>query len=333
MIAYKLNFTAPLHVDSQGTSFYEKADEFVHSDTLTAAIISCWRYLYDDSVDELAAHPPFTLSSAFPYYSDIYFFPRPLVDIFHEPEDGSESKTIKKIKWLSQPLFEQVLSGTLIDWNKERPELFAETFALLRDEAECLEEKSKSFRLMTVLERPRIAVNRIKDSAEEGSLFYFAEHYFREEAGLFFLAEFKNGTTRKKLDAVLQLLGDQGIGADRSVGKGTFIVEVDDLLELELPNDPELWITLSLYNPDRGEVKNGLLNEAAYDLTTRGGWISGTSLKKPPIKMFTEGSVFKQKPEGRTVGLFSEQQWKLLGLKNPILRHGRAFCLPMKGPK
>jgi CRISPR/Cas system CSM-associated protein Csm4 (group 5 of RAMP superfamily) len=59
MIAYKLNFLSPLHVDSRGTSFYEKADESVRSDTLTAAIVSCWHNLYEDSIDEMAAHPPF----------------------------------------------------------------------------------------------------------------------------------------------------------------------------------------------------------------------------------------------------------------------------------
>lgn len=96
MIAYKLNFISPLHVDSRGTSFYEKTDEFVRSDTLTAAIVSCWHNLYEDSIDELAAYPPFVLSSAFPYYADVYFFPRPFAEIVNEPADISENKKIKK---------------------------------------------------------------------------------------------------------------------------------------------------------------------------------------------------------------------------------------------
>ena len=331
MIAYKLNFISPLHVDSRGTSFYEKTDEFVRSDTLTAAIVSCWHNLYEDSIDELAAYPPFVLSSAFPYYADIYFFPIPFAEIVNEPADISENKKIKKIKWLSQDLFEMILSGQQIDWDKKPPNLIGETFALSSKDILSCGVEPCAVTIMAMHERPRIAVNRIGDSVDEGAFFYFAEYYFHEDAGLFFLAEFNNDAIREKFESVLRLLGDQGLGADRSVGKGAFTVERDRSFEFNVSEGPNYWLLLSLYSPCREEIESSLLKGASYDLTSRGGWISGTSLKRPPIRMFTEGSVFRKRPVGRVVELFSKKQRQLLNLHHPIFRHGKAFCLPMKG--
>ncbi|OUD14216.1 hypothetical protein [Thioflexithrix psekupsensis] len=45
-----LNFTAPLHVDSLGTGFYQETDKFIRSDTLSAALLSTWLQLFPEDV-------------------------------------------------------------------------------------------------------------------------------------------------------------------------------------------------------------------------------------------------------------------------------------------
>jgi CRISPR/Cas system CSM-associated protein Csm4 (group 5 of RAMP superfamily) len=85
-----------------------------------------------------------------------------------------------------------------------------------------------------------------------------------------------------------------------------------------------------LFNPDRQEIEDGLLDSSAYDFTGRGGWIAASCLKKPPLKMFMEGSVFSRKPEGRTVQVLSPGRFGSFVLKRPVFRHGRAFSASMR---
>ena len=76
MHCYRLSFTAPIHIDSRGDAFHERTESFIHSDTLSAALLSAWALLDPNNAEQRAITPPFRISSAFPFYQDHYFLPR-----------------------------------------------------------------------------------------------------------------------------------------------------------------------------------------------------------------------------------------------------------------
>jgi CRISPR-associated protein Csm4 len=97
MHCYRLSFKSPFHVDNRGTGFYEQSDHFIHSATLSAAIIASYALLYPEDASQWAKDPPFNISSAFPYCEDIYFLPRPVHSMaLNMPDD--QLKDAKKIK-------------------------------------------------------------------------------------------------------------------------------------------------------------------------------------------------------------------------------------------
>ena len=140
------------------------------------------------------------------------------------------------------------------------------------------------------------------------------------------------------LEEALCLLSIEGLGTDRNVGFGFFDYSVDNLT-LELPDDANHQVSLSLFIPESKEQLNEMLasNDVAYDFARRGGWITTypyNTLRKNAIYGFMPGSVFSLKegqicaPMGRIVNLRPEIGE--LTPDHPIWRNGKAIMLPVK---
>ena len=172
---------------------------------------------------------------------------------------------------------------------------------------------------------PRVAIDR-KTSAS--NIYHFGEVSFAQNCGLYFLMDLRLKEYEKKLKASIRVLGDEGIGGDRTYGKGLFKAEFEELkMDLE-PKDH--FVTLSLYYPKEEEVSISRY----YELVNRGGWIysiDAKNMRRKTVRMFSEGSVFKfadmpksgfygdlanVKPEG-----FAEHE---------VYRYGYAFAVPME---
>ena len=100
------------------------------------------------------------------------------------------------------------------------------------------------------------------------------------------------------------LLGDEGLGGDRTYGMGLFKPEFSEFSDfpkwLVLDGKADLWITMSLYRPNEEELEiEGFQPGGSwYRLVEKGGWIYSIGLRKPRVTYFEEGSVFKFKPDG-----------------------------------
>lgn len=146
------------------------------------------------------------------------------------------------------------------------------------------------------------------------------------------------------MQACLRLLADNGIGTDRSSGNGAFewTSEDWDTLQLEVPDNPAgRWMALSLFIP-KTEKDMGVLGQAAYELTKRGGYISSSTdedyalltIRKKSVYAFEEGSMLQcdDAPEGQIVDLRPNES--LLNNKeqktalHPVYRSGRALFIP-----
>jgi CRISPR-associated protein Csm4 len=313
MHCYRLSFTAPFHIDSRGDAFHERTDTFIHSDTLSAALLSAWALLDTEQAEQRAAEPSFKLSSAFPFYLERYFLPRAMTTQAVKLKDNQlkEAKQFKRLQWLEVELWKKSFQA---DWvnNLREQQIKQDCLAF----ASSIPEIDK---LWAEEERPRLALDRITNSSSEGQLFHLSRIWFAPEGGLYFLVSFSNDTEQKPFEAALSLLGDSGIGSDRSNGNGFFTWEKRQIQQLTLAEQHEAAVALSVVSPHANDQAGDWLENAAYKLISRGGWIGQSGLRKQRLRLFAEGSVFKQPLQGQVVNITPPHA------PNPVYRDGRGF--------
>jgi len=250
-----------------------------------------------DELDEMLNRfklgtPPFLISSAFPYTcldsTEFFFFPFPQPFI-REKIEPRAWKMLKGIKFVEL----NVLKGGKLNWIKFLDEdVFSkkDEFLLRREDAEKLKGK------LPVFEVRRVVRNRLDRVTKSSMLFHLMETFFKNDSGLFFLFEDFKGYFNKIWSA-MRLLEDEGIGADRSQGKGVFNLTVKDFT-LPSSRDANIFVTLSLYFPLKEELREYFNGEKilSYSLVERGGFVYSSLAKKPvrksPKRLFSEGSIF-----------------------------------------
>lgn len=313
MECYRLTFIAPFHVDSRGNDFYEESNTFIHSDTLSAAILATWTLIAPEQIGQQAQSPSFKLSSAFPFFKNCYFLPRALSSqaIKLPDERLKESKKLKKIQWLDTALWKASLTDP--HWAEQINLSGGICQGAIASSAQDLPEK-----LWIEEERPRLAMDRYTNQSLDGQLFNFSRIWFHQDGGLYFLATFADETSQKQFETALSVLGDSGIGADRTNGNGCFTWQPGKNPGLQLATNDKA-VALSLVNPDPGDCQTGWLDGSAYKLVSRGGWIGSSGIRKQRLRMFSEGSVFARPLQGRMVDVSTD------AMQQKVYRDGRGF--------
>jgi CRISPR-associated protein Csm4 len=155
----------------------------------------------------------------------------------------------------------------------------------------------------------------------------------QSQAGLYFLVEFPDADAEleSQLRIALELLGEEGLGGERSSGAGRFIPTWEALsddwqaaVNFDQGNRHSL---ISLFW-DKRITPYWLDAQARYALQERGGWIaspSGRQLRRKMVRMFAEGSVFSQVPRGQLADVTPAGF-----TQHPVYRNGIAFSLPIK---
>jgi CRISPR-associated protein Csm4 len=333
---YRLCPEAPMHIGERGIGM-EEASVVIHSDSLFGALSCAWSTLHGD--DELTAllggflkgEPPFLISSAFPFISNMLLFPKPLnalAEVVAGKGPGpAEEKKIKRAEFVSKDVFEWILRG-------KRPEGSACEFIYNGNKITAIASSSEVARMgkmpsNSVFWRREEAAHVVLDrDNQSSSIFRVGDVSFSEGTGLYFLADFRDRSIISKFDAAMRLLGEEGIGGERSSGKGSFRFKretaqigaedgsnsINDSNGSNGSNDRDRsnisnsgsddnnaassgggsQVLLSLYHPEKTEVELGLLNRSRYQLITRRGWISSQgsrTLRKKTVRMISEGSI------------------------------------------
>ncbi|MFN5747746.1 MAG: type III-A CRISPR-associated RAMP protein Csm4, partial [Pseudanabaena sp.] len=178
--------------------------------------------------------------------------------------------------------------------------------------------------------QPKIAIDR---NTRATNLYHTSFVRYRsksnDQSGLYFLIEFNDESLENDLNdlkAALELLGEEGLGGEKSSGAGQFEASWHDLDEIwkELIKfDGNFQSLISLYWDD--ELIS--LDNSSYELQERGGWITSSSKnqRRKKVVMFAEGSVFSEIPKGKLANVtppeFSQHK---------IYRSGIAVSLPIK---
>ena len=173
-------------------------------------------------------------------------------------------------------------------------------------------------RLWLEEERPRLAIDRNSNQAAESQIFNFSRIWLDPNGGLYFLAVFDDEASRQQFETALRVLGDSGIGADRTSGNGCFTPSKGQMPELQLAEHGQA-VALSLVNPAPSDCQTGWLEGSAYKLVSRGGWIGDSGMRKQRVRMFAEGSVFNQPLTGRMIDVSVDK------LPHKVFRDGRGF--------
>lgn len=327
----KLQFSVPLHLSRGQTDSYDKTERVLHSDTIKSALFAVGRMLYGEGADE-AFWNSFLVSSAFPYSGDVYFFPKPMAklglqfeNIDSKTEASKANKKIKKLEYLAQDVFESVIAGEeniqITDKQIGQGGIFIFPSG---------QEASKVF---TTYEQQRLA--KPENEGEDGTPYYIDRLYFAKNCGLYFFLKINDENYRKKIQAAVKLLGDEGIGTDKHVGNGQFTPDFGKIVQLNVPEKADAQMLLSLYLPEKGEYTQGLLEKSAYMLTKRGGYIASPAnpsfltFRKKSVYMFTEASVFPSDMpiDGKKINL---EPQNVQGLHHEIWREGKAFTIPVQ---
>ncbi len=318
----KLYFKSPLHL-SKGKSGLDTSFEVLHSDTLKSALFTCALELFGNEAilrggDGKAFFESFRISSAFPFSGNELFFQKPEWLPKTLTENTDLRKVIKKIRFFNKASFEALISGKL-NHLEETDIQYSKYYS---------KNKFKNpFKSETV---QRVTVSRTYE--EDAGTFYTERLFFAENCGLFFLIQFENENFKEKITAALRLLGDNGVGSDKSVGNGQFDFNGLEKFEPPFTENANCQVSLSLFCPKTGEVQNqDFLEKSAYSLTKRGGYLANpenfdkTTLRKRSVFMFTEGAVFPSnvKLEGDVKDLKPSA-----AQEHPIWRDGRAIFFP-----
>jgi len=355
--AYYLEARAPFHFGLRGvgieaTAAYGPSDTLFSA--LCHAIRQQFGLaaLQDFLTGYLSPDPPLLLSSAFPYVlarreeevedwkppdpfdpsQAVRFFPRPMEPPPGVPDEPKERKTVKKIAWVSEGVFRAWVNGDQAalsaEWIKETtigghqkveyPNLVqGRRVWLTSDERERVagwrDEETDAIRLWAVGDVPRVTVDR---QASTSTVYQAGRVWFPPGGGLWLLMRWR-GDWQQRGELALRVLGDAGVGGERSAGHGLFRLHGPHPLSgLPNPAPGERFVTLSLYYPtNEAELADVLAGEGInYRFQMRRGWmaspddsrdaggnlVKGRALRRKAVRMFAEGSILRW-PDGSTV--------------------------------
>ncbi len=283
--AFRLVFPGGVHVGAREGAM-EGTDSMIRSDTLYSAFFNGYGLLYGKSELEallkrfLEPGPPFFFSSAYPFVGDRLYLPVPKNQIPGE-------KRGRKIQLVEMKVWSRLIRGESL----ENLLASGEVDALPRRPDPLDPDKLVPWKK---IDQPRLGPHGMLNHTGE-RFFHCGELHFQAGAGLYFLVRYNRGeeVVKRRVEAVWRLLADEGLGGDRSVGKGLFDHPSPVEVILNAPDAANGWAALSLYYPGDGEWSG--IHEGFYDLVERGGYMfskEGRGLRRKTATMFTEGSVF-----------------------------------------
>lgn len=290
---------------------------------------------------------PFTLSSLFPRAGELPLFPIPRVRItLKAPEDRTRGKVLKKIAYVSPGILRHLLHEDVVD--RFLPADMGDSDGLMlqdgrvwitREEQKLLPKACRKLEALDLREWtvwknntvPRVTIDRASSSS---TIFQVGRTIFNEGCGLWLLVNANH--LSEFVEELLEILGDQGIGGERSSGYGAFDVGPFEVPELPEPSKGDRVMTLSRYNPTKQELAAGVLGtHASYELADVGGWLASpgnTAQRRKRMRMIEAGSILEAKHPivGRVVDVRPE--YDLPGAPDhPVYRSGLALLIGMPG--
>lgn len=341
-----------------GSGSLNRNDSHIRSDTLFSGLATVWAAVYGDVAElvEWFGHkndPKLCMSSGFyalEHYvneelrNTMYFLPKPLIGI--NTEEYSDIKTWKNIEYISLGVYRQIRQ------NKLRPDGFgafvttADVLSNVRIAHNCLctqEEydirrgSGNSDTFISTITVPKVHVHKTgdKDALYSETNLRFndislgANDYLR---GHFYvlLRHSLPENDWKRVRTCFRILAEEGIGGERSSGKG----KIEELAFQEAPEEfrsvmesgEGYYMALSMISPRLGEEKR----LALYKLSTRGSWTLGVQgdlrRHRKQVRLVCEGALLSAPVCGKVVTVTPSQGSPY----SNIYRNGTCFSIPIQ---
>jgi len=329
------------HFGEHGLGQEETSVAF-HSDSLFAALIAALaEYEGQTAVQAfiqpfLDGSPPFLITSTFPFAGGVRFFPRPELggSQAEKPRPSANLKKLKKIRYVSQALFKEILAGAALAeiYPQARPLQGGQALAS-QQEGSLLPEQiqnEEDDRIWQVEQRPRVTLGR---RAQNSAIYSTGRVGFAQGCGLWFGVRWLRSDPG--LEALLARLLDElsisGLGAERKSGFGNCEIEPGEPFDLPDP-DGGYWTTLSRYLP-RDQAESTCLRApgAAYSLKRVGGWLTSpvrSGQRRRSINLIAEGAILgplELAAPGQMLDVRPKYQTNPDPLGHPVYRSGLAF--------
>lgn len=315
---------SPLHIGT-GKENYDFSSSVLQSDTISAAL-TAMRIQHGKNTDVKEFMNSFTVSSAFPYYGNSLFFPKPQgkmnVSIL-DMEEYSSKKKLKKIKFIEYDIWKKLICGESVS---------VQSVQLI----DCFLLSSKSVLEFTIPYKSQVnqRVSVPRNECGDAEPYFFDWTFFHQNAGLFCLLEAPTNMETEIIE-LFQMLGENGLGTDKNIGGGKFEVEKTGTINFNFVKSANATMLLSLYIPTENEVNILNLPYSKYELVQRGGFIAGSCedefkhLRKKSVFAFSVGSLFPvySKLAGKIVDLRPEWNDERM---HPVYRSGKPFAIPVK---
>jgi CRISPR-associated protein Csm4 len=356
VIAYRLipKPAGGFHLGREGLQQHATSEMFPSDSLFSALFMVMLSVKEDEFVDQflrdvLEASPkPLRLSSLFPYVGDIPLFPMPRTHVQLSDDTPIRGKQLKKLNYVSPMILGKLLAGDVMDnWlpiasdTTSRGQLLQSGRiwidreeinhlpAMMRDKSgEGLTES----KVWTTGLIQRVSIDRISNSSQ---IYQVGRTVFADGCGLWCVADVDQYANL--LEDLLHILGDSGIGGERSAGYGGFTVEPIAVPSILSNKQSKQYMTLSRYNPTLEELEGGVLAEgASYELVDIGGWMYATGTpaqRRQRVRMIEAGSVINETGApitGRVVDI--RPQYEQSGAPNhPVYRNGIPLLIPVGG--
>ncbi|MBE6049607.1 MAG: type III-A CRISPR-associated RAMP protein Csm4 [Clostridium sp.] len=325
----------------------KELNNHISSDRLYSMIINALSYSGIDNFEELitSINNNVLISSAFlgiklikdnEIIKKFNFMPKPNLLIKNKNDnDSSKRKKYKKVAWISESTIKKLQSlydvnnKDNINYSFEDGIIIAGQYYIDKDDLD--ENQIKLLEEYEPIKTEIIQRNKIDRYSKESLDTYYDSYNVLIEKNSknqcvkpYFYFYIKDDNKVLK-DEYIQALQFISIGGKRSLGAG-----IIDNIEIEECTDftedkGDLYINLSMFYPKIEELKNAI----KYNLEERNGFIyskGNTNIKKPTIRMMSEGSIFKDKVEGDIV-VFNNIE----GINHNIYVYGKALLYPFGG--
>lgn len=319
--AIRLTFSGGLHI-GYGFEELDKSATTYSSDALKSALFAVGLPHYPHWAQQPEAFfESFRISSALPWCGRELFLPRPghIRFRFEKSNDLTAAKQAKRLTYISATIFSSWAAAPEQDVPVKESQTGDGSFLFAG--------KGQKFLHTAVQQRVQVPAGGEEDTRP----YYFERLLFAADSGLYFLIAFQDETIKPQIMHTLHLLGDLGIGTDRTVGNGQFTVKEPETFTLPSGNKG-LQMALGLYLPTKEETREMDLEQSWWNLVRRGGYMAASgvdayrSLRKNNIYFFGEGSTFKAALplKGRVADL--QPAWNASGM-HPVWRCGMPLFL------
>jgi CRISPR-associated protein Csm4 len=185
--------------------------------------------------------------------------------------------------------------------------------------------------------RPRVSIDR---SSSGSSIWHCGIIRFVPEAGLYGLVAVRDESYLENLKAAFRILGEMGLGGERTYGLGEFEFSGFKPIEKTWPDvvnafsksAARRYVLLSRYFPSEGELETLKESLVAWDFEESRGYITsgrqGTTVKRKRLYLIKEGSVSRKPLKGRLVDVTPEAALEL-GVTHSVFRCGLGLWFPL----